>query len=201
MKHAVVIAHPRAKSFTHSVADAWQAAVASAGHAVLVRDLYAMDFDPRLAAGELPFDPGFAPGDDVKAERALLGDADVFVFVYPLWFNAPPAILKGYCERVFGPGFAYAPGTGGSNPLLTGRKLISFTSSGAPTDWVESTGAFDALTTLFDKHFAEVCGLSVVDHVHFGYVVPGMRTDAAERLLARVPEAFARHFPISATRA
>jgi NAD(P)H dehydrogenase (quinone) len=72
--------------------------------------------------------------------------------------------------------------------------MISFTSSGAPMDWVASTGAWDATRKLFDEHFASVCGLEVVDHVHFGSIVPGIRADAVERFLARVRETFTRHF-------
>jgi NAD(P)H dehydrogenase (quinone) len=154
-----------------------------------------MDFDPRLRAGEISGAPDFAPGDDVKAERALLVDVDTFAFCYPLWLDAPPAMMKGYLDRVFGRGFAYGQRGEESGPLLKGRSMISFTSSGAPTDWIRSTGAWDALSRLVDSYFGELTGLAVVEHVHFGSVGPGMRPDAVERLLARVRDAVIRHFP------
>ncbi|HWA04586.1 MAG TPA: NAD(P)H-dependent oxidoreductase [Rhizomicrobium sp.] len=194
MKHAVVVAHPNARSFTLSVAGAYCDAARARGHAVVLRDLYRINFAPCLAASEIPGPSGFEPGKDAVSERLLLGDADVFAFVYPFWLNAQPAMMKGYIERVFGMGFAYGPGRGGIDPLLAGRKMISFTSSGAPMDWVASTGAWDATRKLFDEHFASVCGLEVVDHVHFGSIVPGIRADAVERFLARVRETFTRHF-------
>ena len=129
------------------------------------------------------------------AERTLLDNVDVFsALFYPFWLNAPPAILKGYLERVFGMGFAYRPSSAGTEQLLAGRTLISFSSSGAPDAWVKSTGAWDALRTLFDGHFAAVCGLTIVDHVHFGSIVPGMRPDAVERHLAQVRATVGRHF-------
>jgi NAD(P)H dehydrogenase (quinone) len=189
MKHAVIAAHPKLASFTMSVAKTYCEAVGQAGHDVLLRDLYRMNFAPCLEAGEVPGTAGFAPGVDVVSERELLADVDVFAFVYPLWMNAQPAMMKGYIDRVFGMGFAYGPGRDGNGPLLKGRKMFSFTSSGAPTDWVVKTGAWGAVQKLFDEHFAEVCGLELLDHVHFGGVTPGIRPDAVETHLARVREA------------
>ncbi|HWA88778.1 MAG TPA: NAD(P)H-dependent oxidoreductase [Rhizomicrobium sp.] len=194
MKHAVIVAHPDAKSFTLSVAGAYCDAARAKGHEVLLRDLYRMNFAPCLATTEIPKPAGFAPGNDVVSERHLIGDADVFAFVYPFWLNAQPAMMKGYIERVFGTGFAYGHGKGGNVPLLAGRKMISFTSSGAPMDWVAKTGAWEAVRKLFDEHLAAMCGFEVVDHVHFGSIVPGIRADAVERFLARVRETVDRSF-------
>lgn len=194
MKHAVIVAHPDPESFTLSVARTYCEAVRAKGHEPLLRDLYALDFDPRLKASEIPGHTDFAPADDVVAERALIKDARVFCFVYPFWINATPAILKGYVERVFGLGFAYGPRESANQPLLTGRKMISFTSSGAPTEWVEQTGAWDAERTVFDNHLAALSGLEVLDHVHFGGIVPGIRTDVVERHLERVRAAVTKYF-------
>ena len=107
MKHAIIIAHPRTSSFTASVADAYAEACKTLGESTVIRDLYRIGFDPCLKAGELPFADSFRPEPDVMIERDLLKDCDVFAFFYPLWLNTPPAIVKGYLERVFGFGFAY----------------------------------------------------------------------------------------------
>jgi NAD(P)H dehydrogenase (quinone) len=72
--------------------------------------------------------------------------------------------------------------------------MISFTSSGAPTEWVVSTGNFEAARKLFDEYFAAVCGLELVDHVHFGGLVPGIRPDAVARHLDHVRDTVAKHF-------
>ena len=189
MKHAVIVAHPNPSSFTLSAARTYCEAVGKSGGDVLLRDLYRMNFAPCLEAGEIPSTAGFAPRLDVMSERQLLTDVDVFAFVYPLWMNAQPAMMKGYIDRVFGMGFAYGPGRGGNVPLLKSRKMISFTSGGAPTDWVVSSGAWSAIRKLFDEHFAAVCGLDLIDHLHFGGVTPGIRSDAVEAHLARVRDA------------
>ena len=114
MKHAVIVGHPNPASFNLSVAEAYRAAARARGHEVLLRDLYRMGFDPCLKAEEVPGPGGFAVAADVATERALLSDVDVFTFIYPLWFNAPPAIVKGYMDRVFGFGFGYGPVSGGA---------------------------------------------------------------------------------------
>jgi NAD(P)H dehydrogenase (quinone) len=100
-------------------------------------------------------------------------------------------MMKGYIDRVFGMGFGYGPG---NVPLLTGRKLISFTSSGAPLYWVRDTGAWEALRRLFDHHMAAVCGLELLDHVHFGEITPGIREDAVEDCARKVADTVRRHF-------
>jgi NAD(P)H dehydrogenase (quinone) len=193
VKHAVIFAHPKPQSFTGSVAKAYEDAARRLGHSVVMRDLYRMGFDPRLGENELPFAADFQPGADVLAERKMLEDADVFALVYPLWLNAPPAILKGYLERVFGFGFAYGK-EGRSHPLLRGRSLISFSSSGAPLHWVQETGALAALGKLFDSYFAELCGLTFLEHVHFGGIIPMIREDAVAARLATVGGCVNKHF-------
>lgn len=186
MKHAIVVAHPNLEGFTHHMAQAYEQAISAHGGSILVRDLYAIRFDPCLTESEIPWSSNFRVPPDIANERALLKDVDVFAFFYPLWLNSPPAILKGYMERVFGMYFAYKRGRGGNEPLLSGRRFISFSSSGAPMDWVSKTGAWQAMRTLFDTHFAAVCGLEVVDHIHFGGVVPGVRADFVEKCAATV---------------
>ena len=186
MKHAVIVAHPNPGSLTRAAATAYAEAVEALGHQAMIRDLYPLDFDPRLQAAEIPGAAGYAFGADVLEERRLLADADVFAFVYPLWFNAPPAMLKGYVDRVFSMGFGYGPAAGGTEPLLEGKKLISFSFSGAPESWVRDSGALRALMTVFDLHLAAVCGLQVLDHRHIGGIVPGITDEAVADVLMQV---------------
>src|SRR5690349_2683350 len=114
MNHAVVVAHPDPRSFTLAVAGAYGEAVQHAGGQAFVRDLYKMKFNPCLELDELPRSGDPTPRPDVVAERRQLADIDVFAFIYPFWFNAPPAILKGYMDRVFGLGFAYRASRAGT---------------------------------------------------------------------------------------
>jgi NAD(P)H dehydrogenase (quinone) len=201
MKHAIIVAHPNPRSLTCALADRYAARVQAMGQSATVRDLYRMKFDPCLKASEIPTARNYHPAADVAAERSALADVDVFVFVYPLWFNAPPAMLKGYVDRVFGMGFGYEPGPGGTEPMLEGKALISFTLSGAPEEWARDTGALSALDTVFDRHLAQMSGLRIVDHVHAGGVVSAMNDAAVAAVFAGVDRAVDAHFGTLAQRA
>jgi NAD(P)H dehydrogenase (quinone) len=200
MKHAVILAHPKADSFNAAIAGACVKTLKGLGHQAILRDLYAMDFDPRLQADEVPATTPFAPRPDVVAERALLTDVDSFIFVYPFWFNAPPAMLKGYVDRVMSMGFGYAPGAGGSSPLLTGKSLLTISTSGAPDHWVRSTGALDGLVKAFDEHLAGVFGLTVAGHRHFGGIHTLLADPAADAILKDVATLLRETFPKGAGR-
>lgn len=181
MEHVIIVAHPRLESFTMAMAQAYAAEVEAAGDVALIRDLYRMGFDPLLEAEELPDHTDFAPREDVVRERQAISNGGVFVLVYPLWFNAAPAMLKGYVDRVFGMGFGYSPqGGGGNHPLLGGRKLVSFTGSGAPQHWVEASGAWAAMLSHFDLHLSAVTGLEMIGHHNLGGILPDIRADVVE---------------------
>jgi NAD(P)H dehydrogenase (quinone) len=194
MQHALVLAHPNPGSFNAAMAHAYEAAASGLGHKVIFRDLYRINFEPRLGLGEIPGPAGFKPGDDVVAERSLIGDSDVFAFVYPLWLDAPPAILKGYMERVFGMGFAYGSQHGANEPLLKGRRMFAISSSGAPEAWLRSTGAWDASRRLVDQYFCELTGLVEAEHLHFGGITPGITREAVEGCADDVRAAVLRCF-------
>lgn len=197
MKHALIVAHPNKESFTMAMAEAYREIASGRRDEIVLRDLYRMEFDPCLHADELPWAKDAKPRADIAAERKLLDDVDVFALFYPFWFNAPPAIMKGYIDRVFGAGFGFTATPSGTEPRLGGKGLISVTSSGAPKQWVESTGALEAERRLFDDHVAAVCGLRVIDHLHFGRIAPGIRADAVGICAAAVRAAVARIGPVT----
>ncbi|BDH57693.1 hypothetical protein MTP03_26320 [Tsukamurella sp. PLM1] len=93
-----VFAHPSGESLNAALRDAGVAELRRAGWSVDVDDLYAEGFDPVLV------DEG---GADVRREQRRLLDADLLILQYPLWWYGPPAMLKGWIDRVFERGFAY----------------------------------------------------------------------------------------------
>jgi NAD(P)H dehydrogenase (quinone) len=107
----VVHAHPLDDSFVAAVRDTVVEALRRADHDVHLLDLYAEGFDPRLTTAE---HAGHATGlmarlDDEEIVRhvRLLQWAQVLVLVYPTWWGAQPAILKGWFDRVWIEGVAY----------------------------------------------------------------------------------------------
>jgi NAD(P)H dehydrogenase (quinone) len=195
LKHAVIVGHPDPGSFTQSMVKRYEACMSAHGHEVVIRDLYKLDFDPRLGLAEMPDRPNWSPAPDVMVERKLLEDADVFAFIYPLWFNSPPAIIKGYIDRVFGAGFGYAHLTaGGQQPLLTGKHLIHVTASGSRNVWLNEIGAIGSARTLFEDTFARACGMRVRPHIHFDSIVPGLAERWVAENLSDLETALIRYF-------
>lgn len=196
MKHAVIICHPRGRAFTRLMAQTYADAVRSRGDEIVVRDLYAMEFDPRLQASELPGPEGVTPLPEVLIERAMLKDADVFALFYPIWFGSPPAMMKGYIERIFGMGFGYRTvKNGGMEPLLTGRKLVSFTSTGSENVWLVDTGSWEAVRKVFDERLSTACGLESLEHVNFGGVDWDTRPEQVQEAVDEVRAVVAELFP------
>ncbi len=112
----IVLAHPEPRSFNGAWSGATATACAAQGHVVLRSDLTTMGFDAVEARqlypaqpADVPFDPlkaqedaaasGHLP-DEVATEIDKLTLADLVVFHFPLWWFAPPAVLKGWFDRV-----------------------------------------------------------------------------------------------------
>jgi NAD(P)H dehydrogenase (quinone) len=110
----IVLAHPSRQSFNGAWAEASAAACEAAGHEVLWSDLSAHQFEAVEGArhfGQVetgPFDPlkaheaAVAAGSlpmDMAAEAEKIRQADQIIFHFPLWWFAPPAVLKGWFDR------------------------------------------------------------------------------------------------------
>jgi NAD(P)H dehydrogenase (quinone) len=196
MKHALIVGHPDEASFALSVARTYQDEAERCGHAVVVRDLYRMGFDPILTDHERPDRIGRIVAADVAAEHQALADADVLVFIYPVWFGLPPAMVTGYVQRVFGPGFAFQHQyEGRTDPLLQGRQMVSFTSSGSSGAWFAEQGLDKALRRVFDDYLAHLMGFTVLDHVHFGSIGEGLGPRWVQERLDTVRARFHTAFP------
>jgi putative NADPH-quinone reductase len=128
----VLIGHQHPGSFCHAIAAAAVEALEAAGHGVVYHDLYAEKFDSILTHEEIPKG---APLDAVIERHCReIAAADGYVVVHPNWWAMPPAILKGWLDRVLRQGVAYQFGPAGVEPLLTGRRAVVFTTSNTPRD-------------------------------------------------------------------
>lgn len=185
-RHVVILCHPEQDSFNAAMAAAYSATVREQGHEVIVRDLYAMGFHPVLKSAERP-GPGERQFADVAEELAVLKDSDVFVLVYPIWFGGPPAMLKGYVERVLGSGvLPDAVYEGTAKGVLAGKQLLSFTTSGLKEIWLDELGQLRALTQAFDHYIEHAFAMAPSRHVHFGHITPDMEPGWARRHLEEV---------------
>ncbi|ELY36619.1 NAD(P)H-dependent oxidoreductase [Natronorubrum tibetense] len=100
-----ILGHPRTESFCGALADAYREGAEEAGVEVRSLAVADLEFDPDVRA-ESPTDQHLE--DDLRAAQRLIGWADHLAFVYPNWWGTMPARLKGFFDRVFEPGFAFA---------------------------------------------------------------------------------------------
>ena len=197
MRHLIVVAHPIDRSFTMTLAQAYAAELDSLGEKQQTHDPYRMGFNPILGARELePLDADHPPAADVVRAQADLGEADVLAVVYPLWWMSMPAILKGYIDRVFACGFAYESENGVVRGLLSGKKCVLVTLSGAPEPALIGSERWNAVLALQDTHVFRATGFELLEHVHFDEVAPGLSKEAVERHLTRIRLCARQHFPV-----
>lgn len=143
MAGLVVLAHPLAGSLSHRLAETAASALRGAGHETTVLDLYAEGFEPRLSVDERGgYYATAAPGADIERHAALLREAERLVFVFPTWWFGPPAVLKGWIDRVFSPGIAFdhSPGFGPIVPRLTKLKHAAVVTTLGTPWWVDLIG-------------------------------------------------------------
>ena len=145
----------------HAIAAAAADELSRLGLLVTYRDLYAEGFDPLLPAGEIRRD-GVVDAE-VARHCEQLAAADMIVIVHPNWWGQPPAILKGWIDRVVRPGVAYEFAEGDSGEgvplgLLRAGVAIIFNTSNTPE--ARELGAFgDPLETLWWNCVFRLCGV------------------------------------------
>ena len=174
-KHLVILCHPDTHSFNAAVAAKYCAAVEECGQEAILRDLYDMRFDPVLRIEEQPDTRAFFQCPHVAYELGMIAEADVIVLVYPIWFGLPPAMLKGYVDRVIGSDFSFgAIRDRDAKSKLAGAHLLSFTSSGNSQIWLEEQGQWQSLIQIFDRYLEKAFSMASTEHVHFAPVSEGM---------------------------
>lgn len=142
MKCLVVIAHPLQESLCNSLAAKAVETLVTAGHEVSIEDLYRNKFSAALTVAERTsyysrrYDP-----TAVQSQVDRLLSAEALVLCFPTWWFGFPAILKGWFDRVWGPGVAYDHATdlGPIKPRLHNlRNVLVVTTLGAPwwVDWL-----------------------------------------------------------------
>lgn len=182
-KVLVVLGHSCADSLCAALATAYRQAAEQAGHEVRW-----------LAVGELKFDPllhyGYGQPQDLEpdllaAQQAILW-ADHLLFVYPTWWGGMPALLKGFIDRVFLPGFAFKYRNGSSlwDKLLSGRSAQLLVTMDSPPwyyRWINRMPGHHQMK----RTILEFCGISPVLVHSFG-PVRGSSPELRQRWLAKV---------------
>lgn len=173
MNILVILGHPAAGSLNHALAAAVCNGLKAMGHRVMFHDLYAEAFDPVLPREEIP-DKGTIP-ETIRSHCQELREADGIVIVHPNWWGQPPAVLKGWVDRVFRPGVAYRFEEGDSGEgvpigLLKAKAAVVINTSNTPE--VREHAVFgDPLESLWKRCVFDLCGVRLFYRRTFSVVI------------------------------
>src|SRR6185369_5924470 len=130
MKHLIIYAHPNKSSLNHFIKQTAVAALENAGHEVVVRDLYEINFNPVMSLEDMNGQRNGTVAGDVRIEQEFIEWAEAITFIYPIWWTGLPAIIKGYIDRVMSYGFAYRYDNGIQKGLLQGKSAFIINTQG-----------------------------------------------------------------------
>ena len=173
MNILVILGHPDPDSFNHAIASVVCGSLRKNGHTVLFHDLCAEKFDPFLPKEEIP-DNGLVP-ETIQNHCKELQSADGIVIIHPNWWGQPPAILKGWIDRVFRPGVAYRfdegdKGEGIPIGLLKAKAAIVFNTSNT-SDERERSDFGDPLENIWKRCIFDLCGVKNFYRKTFNVIV------------------------------
>jgi NAD(P)H dehydrogenase (quinone) len=196
MNIVVIVAHPNVRSFNRAIAETAVQTLRRNGYTVRFHDLYEEGFDPILTGEEIP--QGALLESAIATHCAEAASAKGFVIVHPNWWGQPPAILKGWIDRVFRPGVAYEflegdSGEGIPHGLLKADAAILLNTSNTPRE--REIAIFgDPLETLWKNCLFGLCGVKQFYRQMFGVIVTST-PEQRRGWLREVEETIDRYFP------
>ncbi|MDZ7619978.1 MAG: NAD(P)H-dependent oxidoreductase [Patescibacteria group bacterium] len=192
MSVLVILGHQRPGSFNHTIADVVVEELRSLGHEVVFHDLYAEKFDPILPHEEIKCAEDLAPVIQRHCSEAIA--ADGFVVIHPNWWGMPPAVLKGWIDRVFRQGTIYGFSAAGVTSKLAGKRALVLTTSNTPReDELRLYG--DPLENLWKNCIFGLLGVTDFARRNFESIImstPEQRAEWLDQTRQLVRERFAR---------
>jgi putative NADPH-quinone reductase len=187
MNILIILAHPDPGSFNHALAQAVGEELSARGDSVVLHDLCAEKFDPLITAREIPQSAPVPP--HIERHCAEVAAADGIIIVHPNWWGQPPAILKGWVDRVLRPGVAYRfeegdNGEGVPIGLLKARAALVLNTSNTPNAREQSVFG-DPLERIWRDCIFHFCGVGNFQRRMFNVIV----TSTAEQRRIWIDEA------------
>jgi len=198
MKISVILGHPNKGSFNHAIADVVVQTLQGNGHSVILHDLYEEKFDPIVTYTEIPRGARLDPV--IQSHCNEISGADGIIIIHPNWWGQPPAVLKGWVDRVIRAGVAYEFSEGDSGEgvpfgLLKAKTALVFNTSDTPRER-ELKVFGDPLETIWKNCIFDLCGVKNFYRKMYGVIVNS--TLEQRRLwLKDVQETVNEYFPQS----
>jgi NAD(P)H dehydrogenase (quinone) len=188
----VVHSHPLTDSYNHAlfriIVDQLQDR-----HQVVATDLYRERFSPVMTEAERRsyYQPAYAE-EEVAHLVGQLRQADGIIFCFPHWWFSMPAMLKGYFDRVWAPGTAFAHDLNGGRiePLLTNIKLFGVVTTYGSPWWLTRIVMQDPGRKVLFRALKPMCGPGVrsfyLAHYDMDRSTPASRQAFAERVRTKI---------------
>jgi NAD(P)H dehydrogenase (quinone) len=146
MRLLIVFSHPCPESYGAALYETTCRTLRAAGHEVRCHDLYAENFDPVLSTEERR--QYLTDTDAIIAKHpdhvANLQWTEGIIVIYPTWYYGPPAMMKGWLERVWLPGITFEVAEAKQKRTIPKmqhiRLLMGITTSGSPWWWIRLIG-------------------------------------------------------------
>ncbi len=192
MLFQVIHCHPLTDSYNHALFRVIVVTLEGSSHRVVATDLYREQFDPLMSAAERRsyYQPPYADAA-VRTYIDLLREIDGVIISFPHWWFSMPAMLKGYFDRVWAPGVAFAhdPARGRIVPRLTRMKVFGVvTTYGSP--WWSTRLAGDPGRKVLTRALKPMCGARVhsfyLAHYDMDRSTPSSRHTFLERVRRKV---------------
>lgn len=169
-KILVINGHPDSQSFCSALSEAYIEGAISNNAEVRTIDLSKIQFDLNLKFG---YRQRTELEKDLIEAQKLITWADHLVFVYPTWWGAMPAILKGFIDRVFLPGFAfkYRENSNLWDKLLRGKSAHLIVTMDTPpwyNRWIYKRAGHNVMK----RNILQFCGITPVRVTEIGPVKP-----------------------------
>ncbi len=163
----VILGHPNINSFCGSLSKAYIDSAKKSGSQVRELHLCELEFDPILWKG---YNKIQELEPDLAKAQELIRWSNHIVFVYPNWWGAMPALMKGFFDRVFLPGFAFEyRGSSLPDKLLSGRTAHLIVTMDTPSwyyRWIYRSPGHNEMK----RAILGFCGIKVVKISEFAPV-------------------------------
>ena len=167
MKILIILGHPRKDSYCGALAKEYIRGTQEAGASIKKLILTDLQFEMNVNISS-PQHQYMEP-DLLKAKEKILW-ADHLVFIYPTWWGNMPALLKGFLDRVFVPGFAFREIQYDTYDKLLSSKTAQLIVTMDKPRWVYRFIDKAPGTNSLVRSTLKFCGVSPVRILHLGFV-------------------------------
>lgn len=197
MKVSIILGHPHKGSFNHAIAQRSKQTLLENGYEVFYHDLYHDNFNPVILHEEIPEDGIVDP--IIRKHCLEISESDGIIIVHPNWWGQPPAILKGWVDRVMRPGVAYRfeegdKGEGIPIGLLKAKAALVFNTSNTFEER-ESNVFGDPLERIWRDCVFGLCGVKTFYRKTYRVIVTSTFEERSE-WLKDASDIVSRYFPL-----